>query len=220
MQKTIKVTGMTSLNLSPDQITLTLNLKNYYDDYEKTLIMSNEETSLVKNLIQSFNIDRNEIKTLIFNVGTEYTSYKDKKGEYQRKFRGYSYNHKIQFSFDIDNKLLGQILKKLTKAQNVYDIKIMYSIKDKEEAKNKLLKKAVQNAIAKATIIAEASNLQLGNIVSIDYSLKDYEYDSSPFYRPYECSCDYSASESELDMDIIPEDIKLNDNVTIIFEIK
>lgn len=218
MQRTIKVTGKANLNISPDQTVVRLELKNKYDDYEEALLKSNEETKEVKDLIASYDINRKDIKTIKFNVESKYESYKDKNGDYKSRFIGYGYSHILEFSFDNDNKLLGRILRVLSRTKNVYDVRVKYTVKDKEEAKNKLLKKAVQDAISKAEIIADASNVRLGNIVTIDYSVKEYDYDMSPYGREYERKC-YFTSSDDLDMDITPEDIELNDHATVIFEI-
>lgn len=219
MQRTIKVTGKANLNVSPNQTTIRLELKNVYEEYEITLLKSNEETKDIKEIITSFGIERNNIKTKRFNIETEYTSYKDTYGDYQKKFVGYKYNHIIEFSFDNDNKLLGNILSELSHKSSVNDIRVYYTIKDKEEAKNKLLKQAVKDAINKAEIIADASNVNLGNIVTVDYSFREFDYRTSPFGREYECNEMLSPTSEEFDMDITPEDIELKDDVTVVFEI-
>ena len=94
---------------------------------------------------------------------------------------------------------------------------ITYSIKNKEAAKNKLLEGAVGDSKEKAKIIANAAGISLGEIVEVDYSWGEIQFLRSPVNVLKAASC-YDEEES-YPMDINPEDITVEDTVTVVWSI-
>ncbi len=73
----------------------------------------------------------------------------------------------------------------------------------------------------KAKELTSASNVDLGLIQSIDYSWHEIDIVSRPL-RDFDegCYCDAAIqTNSTYDVDIDPEDIKLSDTVTVVWEI-
>ena len=99
---------------------------------------------------------------------------------------------------------------------------LRYGVKDIEKAKNLLLASAVEDGLEKARVIAKAANVELGEVLDINYGWHDINFDSdyyepgialrSPKLRPA-CSPSY-------DIDIEPEDIKRAEEVSLIVSIK
>ena len=78
-----------------------------------------------------------------------------------------------------------------------------------------MLQNAVANARLKAEIIADAAGLQLGEIISIDYSWDDILFQSpTQFGLRSE-----KMGVSSMALDIQPEDINISDSVTIHWQI-
>ena len=215
--RTIRVTGKGQLKVHPDmtRIVITLEGKNF--DYGTTLKRSSETTEKLKELLVPFGFERTDLKTLSFGVNSEYVSYKEK-DEYKRRFDGYKYTHVLKVEFDSDNKRLGKILYALAHCSLNPEFRIGYTVKDPETVKNELLGKAVQDAIAKAGVLAGAAGLKLGEIQSVDYSWGRVDLEVYPMDRCLaEPMC--AGGGSSYDLDIEPDDIDVEDTVTMVWVI-
>lgn len=215
--RTIRVTGKGQLKVHPDmtRIVITLEGKNF--DYGTTLKKSSEATEQLKDLLLPFGFERSDLKTLSFGVDSEYVSYKEK-DEYKQRFDGYKYRHVLKVEFDSDNKRLGKILYALAHCSLNPEFRIGYTVKDPEAVKNVLLGKAVQDAIAKAGVLAGAAGLKLGEIQNMDYSWGRVELEVYPMDRCLaEPMC--GGGSGSYDLDIEPDDIDVEDTVTVVWEI-
>ena len=215
--RTIRVTGKGQLKVHPDmtRIVITLEGKNF--DYGITLKRSSEATEKLKDLLLPFGFERSDLKTLTFGVDSEYVSYKEK-DEYKRRFDGYKYTHVLKVEFDSDNKRLGKILYALANCSLNPEFRIGYTVKDPEAVKNELLGKAVQDAVAKAGVLAGAAGLKLGEIQSMDYSWGRVDFEVYPMDK---CLAEPMCADggSSYDLDIEPDDIEVQDTVTVVWEI-
>ena len=167
--RTIRVTGKGQIKVKPDMTRITITLEGMYPDYTETLRHSSEDTDSLKDVLAAFGFERTDLKTLIFNVDTEYESYKDH-GAYKQRFVGYRFRHLLKVEFDSDNERLGKILYALGNCDLHPEFRISYTVKDPEAAKNELLGKAVKDAKEKAAVITAAAGVTLKDIQSIDYS--------------------------------------------------
>ena len=75
MMRTIKVTGKGKIAVKPDKIRLYVNKEELCKEYEDTLRRSTEDTELLKDLFEKLGFQRKDLKTVYFNVDTEYESY-------------------------------------------------------------------------------------------------------------------------------------------------
>ena len=71
----------------------------------------------------------------------------------------------------------------------------------------------------KASVLAEAAGVTLGDIVKIDYSWGEIEFISRPVERCMTMSAKNAAADS-YSMDIEPDDIDVTDTVTVVWEIR
>ena len=217
MEKTMRVTGKGKLSVKPDMIRLLLDTTKVCPTYEEALRRSSEQTEELKNCFEKLGFARMNLKTLRFNVDTEYENYRDENNVWKNRFLGYRFTHNMKLEFDADNERLGRVLYQLARTECHPEFRINYTIKDTEAAKNKLLAKAVADSGEKAKVLAEAAGVALGAIVNIDYSWGELEIVSAPVER-----CMMSAPNAAMDsykMDIEPDDIDVTDTVTVVWEI-
>lgn len=218
--KSIRVTGKGLIKVHPDMTRILITLEGQYPDYEKTLKRSSKDTEELKDLLVPFGFERSDLKTLSFGVETEYESYKEK-GTYKQRFIGYRYTHRMKVEYESDNQRLGKILYALAVCPLDPEFRLAYTVKDPEAVKNELLGKAVRDAVAKAGVLSSAAGVKLGDIQSMDYSWGEIDFE----FRPMQdlsvgCldACD-ALKENSLDLDIEPDDIEVQDTVTVIWEI-
>lgn len=218
---TIKVTGKGKIAVKPDKIRLYVNKEELCKEYEDTLRRSTEDTELLKDLFEKLGFQRKDLKTVYFNVDTEYESYQDRDKSWKRRFKGYKYNHHMKIEFAADNKRLGQVLYALAHSSLRPEFSIEYTVADVEKCKNELLHKAIEDSIQKAQVLTTAANVKLGEIQAIDYSWGEIDFVTKPLneMRLMECTeCEMSAP-GAYDIDIEADDINVTDTATVIWEI-
>ena len=216
--RTIRVTGKGQIRVKPDQTRITLSWEGLYPEYGETLRRSAEDTEKIKDLLTGLGFARTDLKTLNFNVDTEYESYQVK-NTYKRRFVGYKYHHQMKVEFDSDNDRLGKVLYALAKCPLQPEVRLSYTVKDPEAAKNELLGKAVADAQAKVQTLTQAAGVTLKDIQSIDYSWAQINFEVEPVSRMLMDEDCAPKGVDSYDMDIEPDDIQVSDTVTILWEI-
>lgn len=223
MERTIKVTGKGKLSVKPDLIRLVMGLEGIFKDYDETLERSLKQIEEIKDIFEGLGFERSDIKTLSFNIDTEYESYQAEDKTWKKRFIGYRFHHSVKVEFDMDNKRLGRILYSLVHADECPEFNIFYTVKDAEKAKDELIQNALKDSIRKAELISIGAGVKLGDIISIDYSFNERDIVSKPIKRMMETETlmlKKSAASDSYDMDIEPEDIDLSDTLTVIWNIK
>lgn len=72
---------------------------------------SSDCVEILKDLIEKLGYERKELKTLYFNIDTEYESYQARDKSWKRRFKGYKYVHRMKLEFpaayriDEENKM-------------------------------------------------------------------------------------------------------------------
>lgn len=180
MEKTMKITGKGKISVKPDRIRLNMTMKESYKEYEVTLNQSSDTTKILKDLFVSFGFQKDDLKTNSFDIDTKYESYKSKDQSWKKRLIGYTYTHHMLIEFDTDNKKLGEILYALAHSVITPEISIEYTVSDPEKYKDELLKNAIEDSKHKAKVLAHAADVELGDIVSIDYSWGEINFVSEP----------------------------------------
>lgn len=215
--RTIRVTGKGSVSVKPEITCLKITFEGVYKDYEETVRQSAEKTKILREAIEKSGLPGEDLKTKDFSIDSEYESYRDHNDDYKRRFIGYKFYHRTEIQFPNDNKLLGRILYELSVCSVKVEFSIDYTVKDKDAVKKEVIKRAVENSRLKAEIMTAAAGVKLGEVQSIDYSWGEIEIRTYPVDM-FEIGS--RKMESSYDIDIEPDDIDVNDTVTIIWEIK
>ena len=218
--RTIRITGKGEIKVKPDVTRITVTLEGQNKNYEKTLQKSSEDTDSLKKILNGFGFERSDLKTLQFNVDTEYETVKER-GTYNQRFVGYKYHHVMKVEFPSDNDRLGKILFALANSSVQPEFRISYTVSDPEAAKNALLANAIADAKEKAAVLSQAAGVALKEIQSIDYSWGkiDFEVDQIDFLCSVGGSLAKASGQSSYDLDVEPDDISKSDTVTVIWKI-
>ncbi|MBR4627242.1 MAG: SIMPL domain-containing protein [Ruminococcus sp.] len=217
--RTIKVTGKGSIRIRPDMTRITITLEGIYPEYSETLEHSAGDTNELKDILEPFGFERSDLRTLSFNVDTEYESYRED-DVYKQRFAGYKYTHQMKLEFDSDNDRLGRILYALANCKLHPEFRLSYTVRDIEAVKNELLGKAVADSKEKAAVLTAAAGVSLGYIVSIDYSWGSSDYEISPMSRGIIADNLCLAKSAAYSVNIEPDDITAEDSVTVIWSIE
>ena len=191
-------------------------------EYEDTIRKSTDHSEAVKKAFVELGFEKTDLKTLSFQVDTEYESYQDKKDKsWKQRFIGYKATHFLKIEFNRERDILGKVLFMVARLPARPEFHVEYTIKDTERAKNELLAKAVEDSRIKAQVLTEAAGVQLGQVITIDYSWGEIELVSRPMNRLAEPIMAYGAAkENSYDFDIEPDDIEAEDTVTVVWSLK
>ena len=214
--RTIRVTGKGQIKVRPDMTRITLTMEGTWPEYGDTLHRCAENTEYLRDLLTKYGFERSDLKTLNFNVNTEYESYRVK-DTFKQRFVGYKYHHLMKVEFESDNERLGRVLYALASSPINPEFRISYTVKDPETVKNELLGNAVRDAKEKASVLAQAAGVMLKDIQSIDYSWGQIDFEVHPMNQMI--AAPMAAKADSYDMDIEPDDIEVSDTVTVIWEI-
>lgn len=216
--RTIRVTGKGMLRVKPDLMRITLSLEGTNMEYGKALEQSARDTEKLKELMAGFGLERSSLKTLRFDVDTEYC--RDKVGDsYESRFAGYKYEHVMKVEFPADRERLGKILYALAHCPMQPEIRLSYTVSDPEGAKNELLSRAVTDAKEKARVLTQAAGVVLGSIQNIDYSWGEIEFEMRPVQNMMMADALPIGVQGSYDLDIEPDEEEVTDTVSIIWEI-
>ena len=217
--RTIRVTGKANMKIAPDQTKVNLTIRGFAMDYSEALAKSVEDTKHVKDALAACGMDRKLLKTANFYTSEKTKRIEDQYGNVSYRHIGYDVTHNLNFTFDNNNEKLGMIIYQLSRLSIKPRISINYVVKNPEMYKAELIKQAVHDAKSKASVMAEASGLQLGEIMNMDYSYETVFLESRE-YMDIKCESLKCITDGAFDVDIEPEDVNLADTVTIVWEIK
>lgn len=174
---------------------------------------------VISKIVKRSDFDPNELKTISWNVEPSFEYYIDEKtNENKRHLVGYKYTHGYCIEFDIDNEVLSRLLTNVIDSDLESEIFINYIVSDPEKYKDELIIKSIQDSKHKAEVIAQAGNVELGNIVTIDYSWTQLKVDSME--RPITVPEFSKPRGTYKAPDITPADIDIADTITVVWAIK
>jgi len=100
------------------------------------------------------------------------------------------------------------------------ELSIAFTVKDATAINEEMLRSATANAKRKAEILCEASGVELGQLLTIDYNWGELDIFSHTQYGLSD-DCLYEAAPSMArSIDIEPDNIDVSDTATFVWEIK
>ena len=219
MPRTITVKGMGNAKTSPDYIVISMSLEAQNNDYDETMELAAKQIDYINASLEEIGFEKKAVKTTNFNVRIDYDNVKDKNGNYKRVFNGYVCSHNLKVELDFDTKRLAQTLSAISKCLAKPELTIRFTVKDPSAINKDLLKSATINAKEKAEILCEASNDELGSLLSIDYNWSELNiYSHTDYSLAEDCMAMPMAKMSAIEIE--PDDIDVSDTATFVWEIK
>lgn len=216
MARTLTVKGNGSVRLKPDMIIVRIDLRSRSDDYAETIDRGVEVLESVRTLLGRVGVDRESLRTSSFSIDAEYEPVPEEKGG-GRKLKGYVCSHRLRLELEFDMQQLSGVIAALALCREKPEVSIRFSVRDKNAVTETLLVNATDNAFDRAEILAEAAEIKLGQLISIDYSWGELPLESSTVFN---ASTMLSMPLAASGMAIEPEDIRAEENVTFVWEIQ
>lgn len=219
MARIITVKGIGKVSARPDYVILTMKLEAKDRKYDKMMEMAAKQLEQLNASLAEIGFEKESVKTTNFNVDTDYDSYKDKLGNFQRVFSGFVCRHNLKLSFDFDMKRLSQALAAIATCLSQPELRVAFTVKDATAVNDALLREATINAKKKAELLCEASGVTLGQLLTINYDWGELNIYSDTQYDLVEECMREAALPYGASIDIEPDDIDVRDTATFVWEI-
>ena len=216
MERTITVRGIGTASVKPDFIAVTLNIVSKDMEYSKSVENANKRIELLQKAVVSSGFAKEDLKTLSFNVRTNYEGETDEHGRYRNVFAGYVCRYTLKLSFDMDAKRLADTLTAISDSGADAEFSIKFTVKNPERVSAELLRSASENARQKAEVLCAASGAKLGSLLKIDYDWTNINvFSASAYTMEMERGVAAAGAVPEFE----PEDIESSDSAAFIWEI-
>ena len=220
MNRIITVKGVGSASVRPDYITISMTVESLHKGYNASMEDAAQRIEKLQDAVIRCGYQKEELKTISFDVDTRYEGVQDRQGNYKREFTGYAVTYRLKLSFDMDSKQLAKVIGAISESGAAPELSIAFTVKDPAKVSEALLVSATENAKAKAAILCKASGNELGQLLSIDYNWGELNVISRTHYA-MEDSIQPLMAKSRLNApEIEPDDISASDTVTFTWEIK
>ena len=208
----ITVKGIGKLSLKPDWLQVELSLERTNEKYVLGYKIFTVAINNIQQIVAELAFSKDELKTDLLNITTD-KEYKN--GKYVPK--GFSFSTRFTLSFPFDAERLNKVIGKLSESDAKPEIEVRFTVKNPEEAKNKLLAQAAKDAQQKAEVLCSAMNVKLGTLQRIHYNWDELDIYSNMDFQsniPVGCACEASS------IDFNPSEIDLTDNATFVWKIE
>jgi len=201
----IRVKGTGQASAEADVVTLSFLVETKARDYEDTIRKLNTRTEDLRTNLEAARIRRADLKTNSFNVNVE-----NKYLNNTYVFDGYSASHKLHIEIPAIKEILNRVLWNISRGNSGAQIKLSFSVKDKNELRKRALKEAVKVAQGNAAALCEAAGMALGELVKIEHGWNDvrvYDREATIVCRSMDRNKNYA--------DIEPGEVTATDNVIL-----
>jgi len=202
----IQVSGTGSIQTKPDTASISIGVSTEDPSAQNAVSRNNAATAKVIAELEAAAIEKKDLKTSHFSVYPQYRT------EGAEKHQVVTYRASNTVTVTIRNlDKVGDILTKAVAAGSNQISGPNFSVSDPEKYLSEARKKAVENAISKASAYAGAAGLKLGSILSIIE-----EGAAAPIYAPR--SATFSASAAPVPVE--PGEENLQARVVLTIELK
>jgi uncharacterized protein YggE len=208
--RVIKVQGKGRVTAQPDIVVLTFDVEEKAREYSECINNLNQRTAALRADIESVGRRQNELRTSNFSIRVD---HKYKNGRHV--FDGYLGSHTLHIELPAEKDLLNKVLGQIARGHSGAEVKLTFTVRDKEGIKQAALREAVRTAQNNARMLAEAASVKLGQIQEDNYGWTEIRVHD----RHASMVCEAAPLPVAYEPDIEPEDVFAEDNVTLVYEI-
>ena len=164
---TLSLTGTATTMVKPDKVTVSLGVQTTNKTADAALAANSKTMNQVIDALKAAGVKDNETSTSSFSILPNY-NYSQSSSTASR-ITGFTVSNAIQIQSTNINNTSKWIDTAISAGANTVD-RIDFALSDKklEETKNTLIKQAMQDARAKADIVASAAGMKIAGIRSIN----------------------------------------------------
>lgn len=216
MDRTITVRGTGKVSLPPNQVEITLTLAAENKDYDEAMTQAAGQLDALRAALTAIGHEEKALKTANFDVSTRYDYHHDSSGNATRVFLGYACTQNLRLVFPFDAARLSETLSAISSCTADPELNVRFTVVDPSAVSDALLRSAAESARQKAEVLADASDVSLGDLVKVWYSWGDRDFASPTAFA----AGNGLMRAAKATMDFTPEDIDLTDQATFTWEIR
>lgn len=164
----IIVNGKANEYFKPDQIILNINFFVKENTYEEVLIKgTNSVKVFIEEILINNGFKADDLKTKSFVIKEE-KKYDNISNNYI--FDGFSYNQEASLKFNYDKNLLTKLMVEISKLESAPPYKINFGLINEKDIRKNVLTLSYNDALEKATVLANASHKNILKCTKIDYN--------------------------------------------------
>jgi uncharacterized protein YggE len=207
--RTISVNGSGVVTLTPDMATISIGVQTENTQAERAVSQNTRQAQAVADALAEFGIEPRDIKTTNFSIYPRQD--RDNEGILRQVY--YVVNNTVLVTVrDLDS--LGEVLDAVVQAGANSINNISFDASDRESAYQDALEAAMENAIARATILAEAAGAELGDVQNIYTNI----YGGGEVVVERAVSMDFAAEGASVPVSAGQMEIRVE--VSVVYEIK
>ena len=212
-QETITVQGVSQLTSSPDLAVIYLSIETLDKSAQISESENSEITEKVMDSLRNLGFSDDEIETISYNLGEDYTYTQN-----GAVSNGYKTTHYIKVSMD-EFKVIGTVIDRVViDGALVNSLQFELEKEHEQELKAEALESATGDAKTKAEAIARGSGGKLGKLVSI--TTNDYYYLPYVAYEARAGSATDASAVKEAATQISTSNIQINAQVNAVYSFR
>ena len=204
-ERIVRVQGAAKVQATPDEVRLEFTVKAKDHEYAVSVRKLDELVEGLRQDMENIGEPRTTLKTTAFRVDTVFRNVKT-----ERVFEGYQAIHDLRLTLPIDRDRLNRVLQAVAKGASHAEFTINFRLKDDSLLRQQALAEAVGAAKQNAETLAKAAGTTLGRLMRIDYGWAELRVSESCNYK-IDCSVAEGCFE--------PEDVVVQDSVTLVWEL-
>ena len=216
--KTISIKGVGKARRNPDLAIFKISTSTRRKEYSQSIDASNMLVNDLKRDFEEMGFQKDDFKTVSFNTRPIYQSVEVGlvNKTHRMELECFEVSHDLKIEFDLDNDRINEVLKCLKGFGDEVQFAIDFSVKDKQSMKRDVIVDATKTARFNAEVLCEASSVELGDLIMIEYNWVDFNFYSRSYYDvDANCMCDCDEY-----MEFNPDTIEISDSVSFVWEIR
>jgi len=215
----ITVSGTGEVYAKPDLALINFSVISEAETVDKAILDNTEKMNAAIDFVKSMEVEEKDLKTINFNIYPRYEYRKVEVETYpyppgKRVLVGYQVSQSLQVKIrELEN--IGKILEGVTNVGINQVGSLSFTIDEQDELKEQARGKAIENAKAKAEILASQLGIDLVKIISFS--------ETGYVPRYYDYGIAESSSMSKASSGSVPQietgESKIEVNISIIYEI-
>jgi len=163
-KRTITMSGKGTIKSAPDKVTVSAGVESQAQTAKDALAKNTAAMTRVVDALKSAGIDPKDIQTTDFSVNPQYEDRDDDKKP--PRIVGYNVDNMVYVTMH-DTSKIGAVLDQLVQAGANSIGGVYFSVDKPEDLEKEARKLAIEDAIAKAKLYAEATGAELGPVQTI-----------------------------------------------------
>lgn len=210
----IKISATARASKEPDQVELDISFYGECNEKDECITQYNKDLSAILLALDNIGFDKESIRQSGFKVYPHRESVYEKVGEDKDDYyyrtemvKGYEYESHATLLMDADEDLYGNAWLALLETDGSFSFQFDFGLKDEASVEKELLASAVEQAKARAEILASAAGASLGRIASIEHTVRNTFDGYAGHFLCCEDSCMSTPSNENMIPDFNPDDI-------------